>query len=434
MKTPSFLHFLLLCLLSSLGLKAQSKIQTTNLFYDSDKHSLTTTHRNSIDSFFQTIPIKGIERIILHGHTDSDADNEYNVQLSLRRSSEVKNYLTEIGIDSSLIQLNYHGEEIPVATNNDELGKQRNRRVEIIVFLKKKKRKITIIDKPPVRKKREEVITPEPVVVIPPKDPCAGDTLIKIADKMEIAVNKCQYEEIKNCLVFEPLTDLEDMLDQGITTMTTAEVPLASCGMVGIYVKEDCEPCFDPPLKVRFILDEGGCDACTGNYRASVWNVTANGRWSPAENQKMKKRTVGGKKFYETIIRCTSSGTINCDCKQKDSPFVVKVRGGIRLLEANLVRDCPLVGYSLSRKNKRRRKGDVTCFSEEGYFLYAKGVNRAGDTLYVKHLPIENLKKYGLFSRCKGSVTKRVLGVPIRKRSLYRKYILRKEHFKKKGE
>jgi len=65
------------------------------------------------------------------GHTDSQGSNEYNMDLSRRRANAVKTLLFQRGIAESRIDSVGFGETLPVATNNTEAGRQKNRRVEI---------------------------------------------------------------------------------------------------------------------------------------------------------------------------------------------------------------------------------------------------------------------------------------------------------------
>ena len=67
----------------------------------------------------------------VEGHTDSVGTNEYNQDLSVRRAMAVKNLLVQRGIADSRIDSVGYGETMPVATNENETGRQRNRRVEI---------------------------------------------------------------------------------------------------------------------------------------------------------------------------------------------------------------------------------------------------------------------------------------------------------------
>ena len=72
--------------------------------------------------------------VILRGHTDSDGDIAYNLDLSLKRAFAVKKFLTDhFYISPSLVKVEGYGEGLPLVPNTSELNKQVNRRVEIAV-------------------------------------------------------------------------------------------------------------------------------------------------------------------------------------------------------------------------------------------------------------------------------------------------------------
>lgn len=66
------------------------------------------------------------------GHTDSDGDEDKNLELSRKRAESVKKYLASKGISSSMLITEGKGEADPVASNNTAEGKAQNRRVEFI--------------------------------------------------------------------------------------------------------------------------------------------------------------------------------------------------------------------------------------------------------------------------------------------------------------
>jgi outer membrane protein OmpA-like peptidoglycan-associated protein len=70
----------------------------------------------------------------LNGHTDSVGQAAYNQRLSQRRAESVKRWLVEReGIAADLLETHGLGESRPVASNDDEAGRQRNRRVEVVI-------------------------------------------------------------------------------------------------------------------------------------------------------------------------------------------------------------------------------------------------------------------------------------------------------------
>ena len=69
--------------------------------------------------------------IRVEGHTDSVGSDKYNMDLSQRRAYAVKDLLTQRGVSPSRIETVGFGKSMPVASNDTEAGRQRNRRVEI---------------------------------------------------------------------------------------------------------------------------------------------------------------------------------------------------------------------------------------------------------------------------------------------------------------
>ena len=65
------------------------------------------------------------------GHTDSSGSNGYNQTLSEKRADSVAKYFQSRDIQSLRLATYGHGEEYPVANNEDEVGRSLNRRVEI---------------------------------------------------------------------------------------------------------------------------------------------------------------------------------------------------------------------------------------------------------------------------------------------------------------
>lgn len=71
--------------------------------------------------------------IEIGGHTDNTGDTASNLQLSQQRADAVRDYLIRQGVDSSVLTAKGYGETTPIATNDTEEGKFRNRRIEFNV-------------------------------------------------------------------------------------------------------------------------------------------------------------------------------------------------------------------------------------------------------------------------------------------------------------
>jgi outer membrane protein OmpA-like peptidoglycan-associated protein len=69
----------------------------------------------------------------IEGHTDSVGSDEFNMELSGRRADGVRDYLAQEGVPASGMTARGFGKTQPVATNDTAEGRQRNRRVELVV-------------------------------------------------------------------------------------------------------------------------------------------------------------------------------------------------------------------------------------------------------------------------------------------------------------
>ncbi len=71
--------------------------------------------------------------IRVEGHTDSTGSEQYNMDLSKRRTQSVGDLLAQRYVSTSRTELIGFGETMPIASNETEAGRQMNRRVEIKV-------------------------------------------------------------------------------------------------------------------------------------------------------------------------------------------------------------------------------------------------------------------------------------------------------------
>lgn len=73
-------------------------------------------------------------RIQLEGHTDNQGDSKLNQKLSLERAFKVREYLMTNGIDGKRIGFTGYGDTRPIAPNNNEENRRKNRRVEFKIL------------------------------------------------------------------------------------------------------------------------------------------------------------------------------------------------------------------------------------------------------------------------------------------------------------
>lgn len=107
--------------------------------FDFDKATIRDAAKPTLDRLAQLIAAGGAGQIAVEGHTDAKGDDDYNKRLSEARAQAVKTYLAGKGVDEARLRTIGLGELRPVAPNarqdgsDDEAGRQRNRRVEVIL-------------------------------------------------------------------------------------------------------------------------------------------------------------------------------------------------------------------------------------------------------------------------------------------------------------
>lgn len=72
--------------------------------------------------------------VLVVGHTDAIGSESYNQRLSERRAQSAANYLANLGVSNSRIEMKGLGEIEPVSDNDSEDGRALNRRVEVAIF------------------------------------------------------------------------------------------------------------------------------------------------------------------------------------------------------------------------------------------------------------------------------------------------------------
>ena len=82
-------------------------------------------------TFLKQYPDRGV---LVEGHTDSTGSDAYNLSLSERRAESVRSFLTQNGIEATRVLSRGYGKSYPVAGNDTAAGRQRNRRVDVVIL------------------------------------------------------------------------------------------------------------------------------------------------------------------------------------------------------------------------------------------------------------------------------------------------------------
>lgn len=105
----------------------------SGILFGFDSYSLTPAAQENIMKFAEILNEYPDTNIMIEGHTDSRGTHQYNQTLSERRAMSVKNYLKMQGVDDSRMTTLGHSFDKPVATNDTDEGRAKNRRVEILI-------------------------------------------------------------------------------------------------------------------------------------------------------------------------------------------------------------------------------------------------------------------------------------------------------------
>jgi OOP family OmpA-OmpF porin len=113
-----------------------------------------------------------IKKIAIEGHASAEGNKQYNKTLSDKRAKAVMKYLVEKGIAQEMLTASGFGSEKPIAENETEEGREKNRRVEFNIVeqdITKKKVEIdskgsekVLSEEKAVEKKEEPPPAPEP--------------------------------------------------------------------------------------------------------------------------------------------------------------------------------------------------------------------------------------------------------------------------------
>jgi outer membrane protein OmpA-like peptidoglycan-associated protein len=114
-------------------LLTEGRIISYGIYFDSGKDVVKGESYGSVSEIAKILSENPAVKIKIVGHTDSDGDNEMNLDLSKRRASNVKKYLvSEFKISADRIETDGQGENSPIITNTSVENKAKNRRVEFI--------------------------------------------------------------------------------------------------------------------------------------------------------------------------------------------------------------------------------------------------------------------------------------------------------------
>lgn len=110
-----------------------SRPETTTVLFATGGAALSAGAERTIRRFVSAWKRSGEGRVQVHGYTDSVGTETDNIELSLERATAVAALLKRLGVPSSVITTEGHGERDPSGDNGTSAGRRENRRVDLRV-------------------------------------------------------------------------------------------------------------------------------------------------------------------------------------------------------------------------------------------------------------------------------------------------------------
>jgi outer membrane protein OmpA-like peptidoglycan-associated protein len=100
------------------------------IYFDYDKALIRPEYESYLKELIRMVKSHSDLRIQITGHTDADGSDVYNLDLSARRAKALLNFFEQHGLPKDRVEIQFKGEAEPVDNNDNEKGKQKNRRVD----------------------------------------------------------------------------------------------------------------------------------------------------------------------------------------------------------------------------------------------------------------------------------------------------------------
>ena len=112
-------------------LQRNCHVALTGVLFDFDKATLKVESEPVLQRVVDLVKTSQTFSLEIQGHTDNVGDDDYNLKLSRARARSVLEWLVAHGVPASRLASQGYGKARPVASNDDDLGRAKNRRVEL---------------------------------------------------------------------------------------------------------------------------------------------------------------------------------------------------------------------------------------------------------------------------------------------------------------
>jgi outer membrane protein OmpA-like peptidoglycan-associated protein len=108
-------------------------VNMADVLFDTGSSTLRTAAREKLAKISGIVLAHPGLSLQIEGHTDSVGGDQMNQQLSERRADSVRDFLIAQGVAGSSVTAKGFGKTQPIASNDTADGRQKNRRVELVV-------------------------------------------------------------------------------------------------------------------------------------------------------------------------------------------------------------------------------------------------------------------------------------------------------------
>jgi len=117
-----------------LPLQVGNSVVLKNIFFETDKSTLKSESEAELKKLKEFLDKNPNVKIEIGGHTDNQGSHDYNQELSEERAKAVFDYLTKKGISADRLSYKGYSFDKPIADNEKEAGRAKNRRTEFKII------------------------------------------------------------------------------------------------------------------------------------------------------------------------------------------------------------------------------------------------------------------------------------------------------------
>ena len=110
-----------------------AELKATPIYFGFDDYTLNSDAQSTLTALAEGLKANKSAVVQIEGHCDERGTVEYNLALGERRAQSVKNFLSQLGVESGRLSTISYGEEKPVVPGHTEDAWVKNRRAEFVI-------------------------------------------------------------------------------------------------------------------------------------------------------------------------------------------------------------------------------------------------------------------------------------------------------------